>query len=404
MSTLGLLVGGLGCLGSLAWLGLLGHLIRHRRAAIFLADQDDSAPPGGWPGVAMIFAARDEAGGVERAARSMLGQDYPRLEVIAVDDRSVDATGAILDALAAEPQGSRLRVVHVRELPAGWLGKTHALQSASEATEARWLLFTDADVQFGAGALRRAIRFAELEGLDHVTVLPEVPAESVAEGMFLAIFGLLFGLACPLGRLERRDSRAHMGVGAFNLVRAGTFRDIGGFRHLALTVEDDMMLAKVIKFAGYRMRALLGTGMVSVRWQVGLGGMVRGLEKNFFAALRFRVSIVLVALAGIFALGIAPYLGLAVAPWPMKVVCAAGIVAFGLLLEGTRPHSRIGWAYTVLIPVATVVVMFTLIRSTVLTLARGGVVWRGHRYPIEELKAHARRRDAWLREVWLSTR
>ena len=403
-STFALLVGGAGCLGSLIWVAMLGHLARHRDQAVFLADLDDSEPPGGWPAVAMIFAARDEAAMVGPAARSMLGQDYPALEVIAVDDRSVDATGAILDGLAAEAGGARLRVVHVRDLPAGWLGKTHALQRATEATEASWLLFTDADVLFRPGALRRAIRFAEAEGLDHVALLPEMPNQSVSEKMFLAIFGLLFGIACPLGRLARRDSRAHMGIGAFNLVRAEVLRDIGGFHRLALSVDDDMMLAKALKFAGYRMRPLLGARAVSVVWQVGLGGMVGGLEKNFFAALRFRLPLVAVAISGITCLGIAPFAGLWVGPWPTRAACALGVATVALLLAETRSHSGIGWPYAVLLPVASLVLIFTLIRSTVLTLSRGGVVWRGHLYPIGELKAHTRLRDAWLREVWLSTR
>src|SRR4051794_14286975 len=159
MMTIPLVISALGVIGSLAWLVLLVHLARYRDKVIFLADLGDREPDGGWPTLAVLFAARDEEGMVGEATRSMLAQDYPGLEVIAVDDRSVDATGAILDAIAAED--GRLRVVHVRELPPGWLGKTHALQGGSEATSARWLLFTDADVVLGPGALRKAVAFAE---------------------------------------------------------------------------------------------------------------------------------------------------------------------------------------------------------------------------------------------------
>ncbi len=404
MSTLGWSVALAGCLGSAVWFAFLVHLARHRHLARFVADLPDSEPPGGWPGVALIFAARDEQGVVERAARSMLGLDYPDLEVIAVDDRSRDATGAILDAIAREPGGPGLRVVHVESLPPGWLGKTNALRRGADATAAPWLLFTDADAIYRPGALRRAIGFVLREQLDHLTVAFELPNDTIPERMFLALFGLLFGLACPLGRIGRRGSKAHMGVGAFNLVRAEAFRDVDGFRHIALSIDDDMMLAKVLKFAGHRGGALLGAGALAVRWQTGLWGMVRGLEKNFFAGLRFRLRYVLVAMAGFVVLGIAPFAGLAVGPWPTRAACLVGVATLVALLGATRSHSGIGGGYAFLIPIASVILMFTLFRSTWLTLRRGGVDWRGHLYPLDELRRHVDHRDAWLREVWASTR
>ena len=402
MSTPTLILSALGVLGSLIWLGHLGHLIRHRGKAIFLADLTDGPPEGGWPTLAVVFAARDEAGMVEAACRSMLAQDYPRLEVIAVDDRSTDGTGAILDAIGREDD--RLRVVHVARLPAGWLGKTHALQVGSEATRARWVLFTDADVILEPGALWKAVGAAEVREVDHFAVMPDVPAESAGERLFLGLFGLLFSMNAPLGRLEDRRSKAHAGIGAFNLVRSEAFRAIGGFRHLALSVDDDMRLAQALKFAGYRPRMLLGRGAVSVRWQVGLGGMIRGVEKNFFAALGFRLDKVLVVALGIAVVGLAPYAGLFVGPTWARIVCVLGVASIAVVLAAASRHSRIGWYYAPLLPLASVALLVSLGRSVALTLARDGVRWRGHHYPLRELRHHVRVRDAWTREVWRSTR
>ena len=147
MSTLTWLVSALGVLGSIPWVGHLIHLVRHRDRVVFLDRPARPTPRRGagraWPWSSPPATRRRRSGA---ATRSMLALDYPALEVIAVDDRSTDATGAILDEIAREDR--RLRVVHVRDLPPGWLGKTHALQVASEATDARWILFTDADVVF----------------------------------------------------------------------------------------------------------------------------------------------------------------------------------------------------------------------------------------------------------------
>ena len=198
----------LGLVGSATWLGHLVHLARHRALAIFLEDLPEAVPPEGWPSLAVLFAARDEAEGVELACRSMLGQGYPGLEVIAVDDRSTDGTGSILDRLAL--QEPRLRVVHVAELPAGWLGKTNALQLGSASTGARWLLLTDADVILAPGALKKAVALAESNGLAHLTVAPEVTTGSNGERLFLALFGVLFSMYAPIGKIgEMRSKVSH---------------------------------------------------------------------------------------------------------------------------------------------------------------------------------------------------
>jgi Glycosyl transferase family 2 len=242
----------LGVAASLLWLGQLLALIRHRGSRHWLAEQADTMPEGGWPGLTVIFAARDEAAGVEAATRSILAQEYPALEIVAVDDRSTDATGAILDRLGREDP--RLKVVHVRELEPGWLGKTHAMHAAAAAATSPWILFTDADVDFAPGALRRAVAWAEGDGADHLTAVPEFVAKSVAERIFLAMFNLAFASRVLGGRVEAPGGRSHLGIGAFNLVRSDALQGIGGFEHLRLSVDDDNRLAQALKAAGYRGR------------------------------------------------------------------------------------------------------------------------------------------------------
>jgi glycosyltransferase involved in cell wall biosynthesis len=400
-----LLAGAVAILGSFAAVGyiaLWAGLLRHRETAVFLKELPAEPPAGGWPSLAVIFAAKDEGAAVERAARSMLALDYPGLEVIAVDDRSADATGAILDALAAED--ARLRVFHVRALPPGWLGKSHALQMASEATSAEWILFTDADVLFEPTALLRAVAWAVWSGLDHLIATPDVLTESLGERMFLAMFSLLFAFRAPLWKVANPRSKVALGIGAFNLVRAEAFRAIGGFRRLALSVDEDMRLGEALKFAGYRAGVVLGHQAVLVRWQVGLGGMIRGLEKNSFAGLDFRLTNSAAIITGILALGVLPYLGLFVGSWHTRIVCAAGVGAAALILGAVRGQGGLAWYHALFLPIGALACALSLVRSVWLTLRRGGVRWRDHVYSLDELRAHVRLRNAWLREVWLSTR
>ena len=402
MDALVLLVAALGVVGSLVWIVNFALLARHLDQIVFLGELPVDPPVDGWPSLAVVFAARDEAAMVEAATLSMLAQDYPGLELIAVDDRSTDQTGSILDEIARRE--GRLRVVHIAHLPGGWLGKTHALQLGSDATEARWVLFTDGDVIFEPKALKQAIAFAEQEGIDHLTVGPGVPAESIGERIFLGFFELLFVLRAGFRSVSDRASRAYIGIGAFNLVRLQALRDVGGFRHLALSVDDDMRLGQVLKFAGYRSRLVLGEGAVTVRWQVGLGGMIRGLEKNFFAATGFSLVKTFAGSLVLAMLGIAPFAGLLIGPKWTRIACGLGVATVAATMFASSRQSRIPWYYAPTMPLGATALLIALWRSVALTLKRDGVRWRGHHYPLADLKRHVRTRDAWTREVWKSTR
>ncbi len=129
--------------------------------------------PSGNPRVSIIVPARNEEETIEQALNTLLALDYDNYEVIAVNDRSTDRTGEIMERIAENPRFSQnaretghpefrsFRVVHHRELPAGWLGKTHAMWTAANYATGDWLLFTDADVLFKPDSLRRALAYAE---------------------------------------------------------------------------------------------------------------------------------------------------------------------------------------------------------------------------------------------------
>ena len=349
-----------------------------------------------------MFAARDEAGVIEVAARTMLRLDYPDLGVIAVDDRSSDETGAILDLLAAED--SKLRAVHVNLLPDGWLGKTHALQRGLEYSRADWVLLTDADIRFEPTALRRAVSFAVREGVDHVAVAPVVETKSAGERLFLAAFQMGIIMYVPGWQVEEPGRRAAVGVGAFNLVKRESLLAIGGFERLSLSVDEDLQLGRTLKWSGRAARLLMGEGMVSVRWHEGVWGLIRGLEKNLFAVAGFRVSRVVVFVLGAYLTGVAPFVGLWVGPLWTRAVCAVGYFVSVFMVDQVGRQCGVRWYHALFLPVSAALNVFALLRSMWLTLARGGVVWRGHLYPLAQLRSHVKARRAWLRALWSSTR
>ncbi len=401
---LGRLLPAFSLLGSVVWIYGFVQLLLHRGVISHLSKVSTDPPPDGWPSVSVIFAARDEVGSVERATRLMLSQDYPGLRVIAIDDRSTDGTSEILDAIAAEE--SRLSVVHVHELAAGWLGKCHALQRGAELAgpDDAWLLFTDADVMFAPGSIKRAIGYALKEGVDHLTLTPDVPTEFFVERVFMTMFSLAFMLYAPPWHVINPKKKSAMGVGAFNLVKAEAFEAVGGFRNIRLSIDDDMKLGQILKFAGYRNSFLSAKGEVRVRWHVGAWNMIRGLEKNFFAGIDYRPAMIPVSILGIITASMMPFVGLVLGPGWVRIGCIAGIASACGIIALLRRQSNLAWYHPLFMPLGGLLFIFALLRSTYLTLKRGGVSWRDHLYPLADLKEHVRVRNRWMKELWLSTR
>ena len=364
----------------------LTHGIRVAYGALRLPWLKDfgPAPDAECPRISMLFAARDEEEKLPAALATLMEIDYPNLEVIEVDDRSQDATGRILDGFAAEHP--RLCVVHVAELPPGWLGKPHALQKAYEASTGDWLLFTDADVRFKADALRRAIGLAKAQRLDHLTLMGDVEMIGFWETVLITFFGMAFNLAADPYRVPNPNSRAYVGVGAFQLLRRAAYEGSGTHRRLAMEVVDDMKLGKIVKQSGFRSGAGMAQDFVALRWHAGLGNLVRGVTKNFFAAVGYNVPAVALAIAGLLLMNVTPLFGVLFGHGWIRVFAAIGLLIALCFHTGVDIGMRVSPLYAFTHPLGAILLSYMLLRSTTITLKQGGIIWRDTFYPLEELK------------------
>lgn len=336
------------------------------------------------PTVTIIAAARNEERQLHQAVLSLLGQDYPRLEVILVNDRSDDRTGVILDQLAA--QHAPLRVIHIDRLPDGWLGKNHALWAAAQQATGDWLLFTDADVIMAPTSLFQAVCYAEAHQLDHLAVTPEARMPSFLLNAFGLTFGFFFGLFTRPWKAADPASRAHIGIGAFNLVRRRVYNQIGEHRTIALRPDDDLKLGKIIKRAGFRQNLAYGTGLIQVEWYSSVKEVVRGLEKNLFAGTDYRLGLTLAGILFNLIFCLWPWLAVLLSSGPTRLIYLAACITMVLVAaDGARFHGFNRWT-AVALPVTVTLFTFIVLRTLILTLARGGISWRGTFYSLKELK------------------
>lgn len=346
-----------------------------------------TAAQGSAPRVSIIVPARDEEQSIERCLQSLLALEYPDYEIIAVDDRSSDATGQIMERVAAAaPQPARLKVIHVQELPAGWLGKTHAMWTAARQASGDWLLFTDGDVFFRPEALRRAMACAQQSNLDHLVLAPTMDMSTPGECMMIGFFQLMFTFGHRPWKVADPKTKDHMGVGAFNLVRRRVYDAIGGYQRLRLEVVDDMKLGKLVKEHGYRQQIAVGRDLLRLHWARGAWGVVNNLTKNAFAIMNFNLAKTLGAVVLMLLLNLGPWLGLALAHGWARLGYGLAVLGIALLYLGMSWRSAISPLYFLSNPVAGVMFAYILMRSAFLTLSRGGVVWRGTLYPLDELR------------------
>jgi glycosyltransferase involved in cell wall biosynthesis len=356
--------------------------------------------PAGNPRVSIIVPARNEEETIEQALETLLALDYNNYEVIAVNDRSTDSTGKIMERIENNPHPSKttmggapaagnrpdFRVVHHRELPAGWLGKTHAMWTAATQATGDWLLFTDADVLFKPDSLRRAVAYAEAVPADHVVLFPRMIMKRPGEYMMIAFFQTMFMFGHRPWKVADPSTDDHMGVGAFNLVRRRVYDAVGTYEALRMEVLDDMKLGKVVKKAGFAQRNVFGGDLISIRWAKGAMGVVNNLTKNFFAVLSFQWWRTVISAFGLAFLNFGPFLGFFLAHGWARVPYAVALASMFLIYIGMSWRSGVPAYYFLLHPVSTGLFIYTLLRSMILTLWNDGIEWRGTKYALEELR------------------
>ncbi|MEN8199474.1 MAG: glycosyltransferase family 2 protein [Thermodesulfobacteriota bacterium] len=348
-----------------------------------LADvQLSNCPPS--PLVSIIVPACNEEATLGPALRSLAELEYGNREIIVIDDRSTDGTYGVMEKMAREfPE---IRLVQVRELPSGWLGKNHALSLGARQARGDILLFTDADVVMEASTLGRAVYYFMAEELDHLCLIFQNTARGgLLNAMVVDALGGLLLLLRPWD-VRKRGGRAFIGIGAFNMIARGPYRQLGGHAALRMHPIDDVMLGKKVRQQGFVQDCLLGTDFVRVRWYETLAEMSRGLMKNIFALFSYRLIYALLAVIAVTLGTILPVWGLIFAHGAARIFFAAALLCrfavFVLNAKGLKLGSTL-LPWSLVTPYITVSM---IVRAVWTSLRSGGIDWRGTHYSLRELK------------------
>ncbi|UCF31641.1 MAG: glycosyltransferase [bacterium] len=328
----------------------------------------------GLPSLSVIIPARNESTAIADSLTSVL-RGLPRNgEIILVDDRSLDGTGEIARTVGSGDD--RLRVIRIEDLPEGWLGKNHALNIGAASSAGEWLLFTDADVHYHKDCMARALKFALDRGFDHLVVAPEMRTVGFWERTFEPVFLILLLTRLRAWRVNDPGSGSFLGIGAFNLMRRETYDRAGGMEALRDEVVDDLILGRNLRRTGARQGVVAGRDHLWVRWNVGLSGLIQGVEKNAYAAFGYRPTRAAAGCLALAAVTVVPVLSpLALSGWGALPGIGTWFV-FALLYRMVGGFTDAPWTYFITFPLGSLLIVYSILRSALLYHLRGGIVWR----------------------------
>ena len=377
-------------LALVTWVLISAHMLSGVRQVRDLTDSAEpelEEPP--LPRVSIIVTARNEERKAEESLRSLMRLDYPDFEIVYVNDRSDDRTGGIVDRLRATDR--RIKPIHIQTLPTGWFGKNHAAYKASQAATGDVLLFTDGDVVFAPNAVEHAVRHLIRDGLDHLTLSTRIAVSGPILRSCIVVFAATVNLFLPPWKVKDPKSPVYFGVGPFNMFLARSYHAIGGHRSVALRPDEDSQIAKLVKRRGMKSEVFRGEALVDFEWYSSFYGFVKGMEKNFFATLDYSLVkaggytvIMLWLMIAPFVL--TPTLAILDGTWPAALFASAYAVSLANTVFIAR-QIRHPWWSGILVPLATLVMVYALWRSTFITMFRG-VAWGGPPVPLSELRRH----------------
>ncbi|MCZ8515538.1 glycosyltransferase [Paenibacillus filicis] len=375
------------------WVLMLADTLRARQWMLKLPASDPGKTDSEQPIVSVIIAAKEEEASIADTVKHLLNQSYPRVEIIAVNDRSKDATGRKLDELRRWSEGKRdipipLRIIHITSLPSGWLGKNHALYQGYLQARGSYLLFTDADIRFEPDTIRDAVQYMQQQHADHLTLAPRMISRGFWLKAFVQFFFFTFSLYVRPWRANDDFQHKHgMGVGAFNMLTRHAYERIGTHRAIALRPDDDLQLGMLVKQARLRQRLAAGTDHIAVEWYPSLREAVRGLEKNMFSGFGYRISVALLGAVGLLGLFLFPVIGMLTlggwTAWAFGLSAVLLETVYFLLIRSILGQSG---REILVFPATACLMCWVVLRSVWLTLRQGGIYWRGTFYSLKELK------------------
>lgn len=335
------------------------------------------------PYISVIIPARNEEDRLAVLLNSIVQQNYANLEVIVVDDGSEDNTSAVAESF--RDKISRLKVIRP-QIEEGWCGKNFALTMGFRAVspECDWLLFIDADCELKGNAIITVARFAIENGLDCLSLFPNIRSDRFFERLLLPSVGAVVTLFnSPQGVNREGDDTAFIN-GQFIFIRRVVYEDIGTHQAIKDAILEDMALAINLKKKGYRIFLGFGEEIFIVRMYASFRDFVNGWTKNMFFILKSSIPNLIKMILLTTILSFLPVIWLVIGihkcSYPESYILIGGYFVVLFFQMYLRYSSKTYPIYAFLAPISSIIVSFIGVRSAYRHLTKKGVDWKGRRY------------------------
>lgn len=288
--------------------------------------------------VTIAIPAKDEGERIRACIESALSQDYPNFDVIAVDDRSTDNTGAVMDELAAKYP--KLKVIHISKDPAtGWTGKNNALHTAAQHADGDWLLFVDSDVVLEPDALSASMAVVQRKKFDLISLLPKLESHSLWESLLVPLAASAASSMYLISLTNTQHTKTAFANGQFLMISRAAYDAIGGHEVVRDRYCEDVEIARLVKEKGLRPRVSWGNDFCAVRMYSSLPAIFRGWSRIYYAARVGSPWRVLMAAMFVIVCGFSAYVALA---WGLfrlaRPATALGSIQFAWLWLGAAAN------------------------------------------------------------------
>jgi len=354
------------------------------RGFFWLARERDTAParlPAVLPPVAIVVPARNEAENVAQSVTSLLGQDYPALSLIVVDDDSSDGTADVARrAAAAHGAEAKLTIVDSRTLPAGWTGKLWAVKqgiaAAQEKFAPKYLMLTDADIVHAPDTLSWLVAQAEANGLVLTSLTARWRCENLPERVHIPAFIYFFQMLYPFAWVNRPDHPMAGAAGGCMLVRADALRAAGGIEVIRDALIDDCTLAAAMKKQGPIWVGLTDRS-VSVRPYASWTDMRRMIARSAYAQLQYSPLLLAGTILGMVLTYLVPVFAALFAHGWAQLVGALTWALMALSFQPTLRLYRLSPLWGVALPAISFLFMLYTLDSAYQYAAGKGGSWKG---------------------------